>query len=608
MNRIETRLRAGVAVAAIIGSCFRRPGAKHAAAGRRPERAGRRRHTANAQGDIVVTGSRIRRDPLDHDAPVVFVDQADIAKTGLNSVNDVLQRLPSAGGGLNGKFNNSGNFGNPPDGGGVGAGSAEIDLRYLGSQAHARAGRRPALRQRRLGERRARLGRPQLHPRKHDRADRGAAGRRLGDLRLRRHRRRRQHHHQEASRRASSLPRSSANISTRATASRQNYQLSWGNGGDGPTQIVVGGNYREAGPDQLGRPRDLALPDAICDRLRRACSSGTPLGRFIVGNHQSVRCRRTELTLKAPVIGRAPTLADYRAFQQRRLTVQLRAVQLHPDPARALRRVRQLQAGTGSATSTSRARRSTTGAIRRTRRRRCRCSSAPTPATATCSTRSTIDAPTRSTRSGVDRSTTPTQLLRDFIGRRVVESRAAPLQPEGRHLSTATARSTASSDCSAATGIGTSTALYGRNKAKQTMLGNINARQPRRSRSARSRPAPRAAACRSTFSAARARSPRRCSITSPSTSTTAASRSCGTFTRQRLRQPCSICRAAPLGLAFGVEHRDQKGRFDPDPVVAAGLGSDIPALPTNGGYNVDEAYAELNAPLLAHRPSSSCSS
>ena len=58
----------------------------------------------------------------------------DIAKTGLNSVNDVLQRLPSSGGGLNCKFNNSGNLGNPPDGGGVGAGAAEIDLRYLGSR------------------------------------------------------------------------------------------------------------------------------------------------------------------------------------------------------------------------------------------------------------------------------------------------------------------------------------------------------------------------------------------------------------------------------------------------------------------------------------------
>src|SRR5919107_1058248 len=86
------------------------------------------------RGEIVITGPRIRRDPLSQDSPIVFVDQQDIARTGLNSINDVLQRLPSAGGGLNGKFNNSGNFGNPPDGGGVGAGAAEIDLRYLGSK------------------------------------------------------------------------------------------------------------------------------------------------------------------------------------------------------------------------------------------------------------------------------------------------------------------------------------------------------------------------------------------------------------------------------------------------------------------------------------------
>src|SRR5262245_22801753 len=85
-------------------------------------------------GEIVVTGSGIRRDPLSQEQPIVFVDGADIAKTGLNSVNDVLQRLPSSGGGANSKFNNSGNLGNPPDGGGVGAGSAEIDLRYLGSR------------------------------------------------------------------------------------------------------------------------------------------------------------------------------------------------------------------------------------------------------------------------------------------------------------------------------------------------------------------------------------------------------------------------------------------------------------------------------------------
>ena len=129
MKRIEIALRAGAALAAIVA------GATTAQAQSTlppPDITQNPIPTASetgAQNDIVVTGSRIRRDPLSQDSPVVFVDQEDIAKTGLNSINDVLQRLPSAGGGLNGKFNNSGNFGNPPDGGGVGAGAAEIDLR-----------------------------------------------------------------------------------------------------------------------------------------------------------------------------------------------------------------------------------------------------------------------------------------------------------------------------------------------------------------------------------------------------------------------------------------------------------------------------------------------
>ncbi|MBA2920029.1 TonB-dependent receptor [Sphingomonas sp. MAH-20] len=89
---------------------------------------------AGSQETIVVTGSRIRRNPLDQSSPVVTLDQSSLAQTGLTSVADILQRLPSASGGLNSKVNNSGNLGNPPDGGGVGAGSAEIDLRYLSAK------------------------------------------------------------------------------------------------------------------------------------------------------------------------------------------------------------------------------------------------------------------------------------------------------------------------------------------------------------------------------------------------------------------------------------------------------------------------------------------
>ena len=97
--------------------------------------AGQTAPTATDPGvEIVVTGSRIRTNPLNQSSPVITLDQNAIAQTGLSAVADVLQRLPSASGGLNSKVNNSGNLGNPPDGGGVGAGSAEIDLRYLGAK------------------------------------------------------------------------------------------------------------------------------------------------------------------------------------------------------------------------------------------------------------------------------------------------------------------------------------------------------------------------------------------------------------------------------------------------------------------------------------------
>ncbi len=91
--------------------------------------------TAPGQDEtIVVTGSRIHTDPLTNRQPVTQLSDEDIARTGLSATADVLQRLPVSGGGLNTRNNNSGNIGNPPDGGGVGAGAAEVDLRFLGSR------------------------------------------------------------------------------------------------------------------------------------------------------------------------------------------------------------------------------------------------------------------------------------------------------------------------------------------------------------------------------------------------------------------------------------------------------------------------------------------
>lgn len=82
---------------------------------------------------MVVTGSRIK-DSVGKQSPVTTLSSADLQRPGLVGVGEVLQRLPSSGSAINGTFNSSGNQGNPPDGGGVGAGATEIDLRYLGSK------------------------------------------------------------------------------------------------------------------------------------------------------------------------------------------------------------------------------------------------------------------------------------------------------------------------------------------------------------------------------------------------------------------------------------------------------------------------------------------
>ena len=98
---------------------------------------------ANAQQDtsadealeeVIVTGSRIRRNPLDEGSPVLQISKEDINRSGLTSIGDYLQRLSSSGGALNTRFNSSGNFGFPPDGGGIGAGAAQMDLRFLGAK------------------------------------------------------------------------------------------------------------------------------------------------------------------------------------------------------------------------------------------------------------------------------------------------------------------------------------------------------------------------------------------------------------------------------------------------------------------------------------------
>ncbi|MHA6206308.1 TonB-dependent receptor plug domain-containing protein [Dyella soli] len=56
--------------------------------------------------------------------------------------------------------------------------------------------------------------------------------------------------------------------------------------------------------------------------------------------------------------------------------------------------------------------------------------------------------------------------------------------------------------------------------------------------------------------------------------------------------------AGDLGVAAGVEHRQEDGRFVPDAFNQAGLSSGLAATTTKGKYSVDEAYLEFNVPIL----------
>src|SRR6478672_11902746 len=267
--------------------------------------------------EIVITGSRIRHNPLDLDAPRLFVDQQDIQKTGLNSVNDVLQRLPSSGGGLNSKFNNSGNLGNPPSGAGVGAGAAEIDLRYLGS-----ARTLVLLDGLRFVNGASASGVPgsvDLNSIPESAIERvevlqdGASAiygsdAIAGVVNL-------------ITKRRQAGFIASAQLSgywQEGDGFTQNYQLSWGNGSSGPLQVVIGGNFVKQKGVSAGDRSISAFPAPYANSCAAGgCSGFTPLGRFDVLQNpalpadlgtETVPGTNTflDLTLNAPVIGRVP--------------------------------------------------------------------------------------------------------------------------------------------------------------------------------------------------------------------------------------------------------------------------------------------------------------
>ncbi|MCX2783543.1 TonB-dependent receptor [Microbulbifer thermotolerans] len=72
--------------------------------------------------EVIVTGSRIARDPLSTTGPITIVDSEAIQRSGVGTIDELLLQLPSMGNaGINANDNNGGN------------GLAFVDLRNLGS-------------------------------------------------------------------------------------------------------------------------------------------------------------------------------------------------------------------------------------------------------------------------------------------------------------------------------------------------------------------------------------------------------------------------------------------------------------------------------------------
>lgn len=60
--------------------------------------------------------------------------------------------------------------------------------------------------------------------------------------------------------------------------------------------------------------------------------------------------------------------------------------------------------------------------------------------------------------------------------------------------------------------------------------------------------------------------------------------------------------AGAFGFAAGVEQRKESGEFVPDALAVTGGSTNLASGPTKGGYDVREAYVELQIPVLADLP------
>jgi iron complex outermembrane recepter protein len=84
--------------------------------------------------EVVVTGSRIRRNPLDEAVAIMDIGSEQLDQTGLTNLGNALQQLPISGSAINSQFNVPGNSGFPQDGSGIGAGAVELAIRNVSAK------------------------------------------------------------------------------------------------------------------------------------------------------------------------------------------------------------------------------------------------------------------------------------------------------------------------------------------------------------------------------------------------------------------------------------------------------------------------------------------
>ncbi len=547
---------------------------------------------------IVVTGSRIRT-PLSQEEPIVDLGQEDIARTGLASTADVLQRIPLSGGGLNTRFNQSGNFGNPPDGGGVGAGAAEIDLRFLGTPrtlvlvdglrwVNGTSGSGVP-------------GSVDLNSIPGGMIDRievlqqGASpiygsDAIAGVVNL-------------ITRREQDGLQASAQYGgyfDEGDGVTQDYNVSFGLN-QGGTHIIVGAGYVRQEP-VIAADRDISqfpTPGAT-SCLGGGCSSGTPRGRFIITDPNTLA--DLDLTLVAPLPpGVVPVYnpldptgpgSDFKAFET------LDRFNFQPfnyvvTPSDRLSLFGQLTQELGDDMELR---------VRATFvNRQSANQAAPLPlfvgpdaGNGNLLDTVVISASNPFNPFGFDLG--PGTLA--FVGRRLIE--AGP-----RHYEQEVDTSNLTATLAGAWNVGGRewnwdlNAVLAVNHADQIFTGNVNAQRVVQALGP-------AAACTGAcvplnlFGGAGSITPAMLGFigfTQRDKSEQELQDYSANVTGDLTDLP-----AGPLSFAAGVEHRRTEGFFEPDPIVAAGFSSDIPAQPARGNIDVTEAYAEFRIPLVADRP------